>query len=73
MCSQELARQTHREVVKLSRGSKIGACVLTKKIASAAIAAEGQGDVFRRRVSIVRGGGKMIMGMEGAILGRWEA
>jgi len=46
--TQELARQTHREIVKLGRGSRIGACVLTKKLAAAAIAAQGQGDVFRR-------------------------
>eukprot|EP00966_Prymnesium_polylepis_P258639 5973904-Prymnesium_polylepis.1 len=46
--TQELARQTHREVIKLSAGSGLGSCVLTKKLASAASAAEGQGDVFRR-------------------------
>ena len=34
--TQELARQTHRELLKLSAGSGIEACVLTKKLASAA-------------------------------------
>ena len=36
--------------MKLGKGSAIGACVLSKKLASAALVAEGQaqGDVFRR-------------------------
>ena len=49
--TQELARQTHRELIKLGRGSSIGACVLNKKLAAAAVAAGeggGQGSVFRR-------------------------
>ena len=36
--TQELARQTHRELLKLSAGSGIEACVLTKKLAAAATA-----------------------------------
>ena len=36
--TQELARQTHRELLKLAAGSGIEACVLTKKLAAAAIA-----------------------------------
>ena len=36
--TQELARQTHRELIKLSEGSGIEACILTKKLAAAATA-----------------------------------
>lgn len=36
--TQELARQTHRELLKLAAGSGIEACVLTKKLAAAAVA-----------------------------------
>ena len=36
--TQELARQTLRETLKLSRGAKVRACVLTKKLATAAAA-----------------------------------
>ena len=36
--TQELARQTHRELLKLSAGSGIEACTLTKKLAAAATA-----------------------------------
>ena len=36
--TQELARQTHRELIKLSAGSGIVACILTKKLAAAATA-----------------------------------
>ena len=36
--TQELARQTHRELLKLAAGSGLGTCVLTKKLAAAACA-----------------------------------
>lgn len=47
--TQELARQTHRELLKLSAGSRIGSCVLTKTLATAACAAGAEpGGVFRK-------------------------
>mmetsp|Transcript_75373 Transcript_75373/g.125658 ORF Transcript_75373/g.125658 Transcript_75373/m.125658 type:complete len:576 (+) Transcript_75373:49-1776(+) len=39
--TQELARQIHRELIKLSQGGKLRACVLNKRLASAAVGANG--------------------------------
>lgn len=45
--TQELARQTHRELLKLSEGSGIEACVLTKRLSSAATALAERGGATR--------------------------
>ena len=53
--TQELARQTHRELLKLAAGSGLGTCVLTKKLAAAACAhAERGGGGGGHRGSVAR-------------------
>ena len=51
--TQELARQTHRELLKLSAGSGIEAAILTKKLAAAATA---QAEHGNGRISGAAGG-----------------
>ena len=45
--TQELARQTYREFLKLAAGASLGVCVLTKKLAASAATAQ-KGQALRR-------------------------
>ena len=50
--TQELARQTYREMLKLSQDASLGICVLTKKLAATAAAAA-RGQALRRYDAMV--------------------
>ena len=55
--TQELARQTHRELLKLSDGSGLQACVLSKKLANAATSYAEQHGGSRKGDKDANGGG----------------
>ena len=51
--TQELARQTYRELLKLSHGASLSVCVLTKQLAATAASAQ-KGQALRRYDAMVR-------------------
>ena len=67
--TQELARQTHREMLKLCAGSGIQACVLSKKLAAAATSHAEHGGAARGTAGGAEDAGG---GASSAALGVWR-